>query len=98
MIIDVTEEDIRLGTQRDGSSCPIARAILREGPDRVFVGTEDIELRIGELPTTQEGLVPFFKTYAILADAPLPKSATRFIAAFDAGKPVKPTRFRILGI
>lgn len=98
MIIDVTEDDIRLGTKHDGTACPIARAILREGPDRVFVGGDEVEIRIGEKPAAQDGILALFKTYAILAEAPLPQTAIRFIAAFDSGKPVKPTRFRILGI
>lgn len=98
MIVNVTQEDIDTGTRGDGNSCPIALAILREGPDRVFVGADEAELRIGERPAAQDGILSMFKTYDILAEVPLPKTATRFIEAFDAGKPVKPTRFRILGI
>lgn len=78
----VTKEDIEKGIHRSISACPVARSIEAHG----FSG-----------PTVAKDWLNFRKAgafYRVLT----PRSASRFIVAFDKRRLVKPFTFEIKGI
>lgn len=82
MKFHVTKDDIKKGLRRSISGCPIARAIEAHG----FTG-----------PTVDGTHLNFRKAgafYRVLT----PRSASRFIRAFDKLRAVKPFTFEIKGI
>lgn len=82
MIIEVTQDDIDNGVPNDHCNCMVARAVRRQGfPDA----------------TAHCGTPPMVcKSTSIDApDWPLSQAVGRKMRAFDAGKKVKPFRFRL---
>ncbi len=77
MTIQVTAEDIAMGTRGWAYYCPIALAWKRQSGHRAAVSA-------GSLKDTHT-----------LQWHSLPRSAQRFIKAFDNGKPVEPFEFKI---
>jgi hypothetical protein len=80
--IDVTQEDIEAGKRRKVTTCPIARAA-----NRVFVKAARVntfEIRVAGMH--------------VFTGQPLPLRASRFVMAFDSGRPVKPFSFTIAGV
>jgi hypothetical protein len=76
--IEVTEADITRGIRRKPGSCPIAHAANRV-----------ISAPCSAWPTWGKAGPRLVGDY----DYDLPRSAYRFMRAFDAGKPVKPFTF-----
>ena len=84
--IEVQQQDILKGARQDCNLCPVARAIARKFPDAGIVGVTPgrAHLRF-RLPDE-----------TIFFSAKLPRSATRFIRAFDEGiKHVVPFNFML---
>lgn len=79
LIVDVTQDDIDNGIPGSGSSCPIARAVMRT-TDAICVG---VDTAILALSTNTDD-----RYY------PMTKRGQRFINYFDDGLPVQPTRLR----
>jgi hypothetical protein len=77
--IKVTKGDIERGIPMNCSRCPIALAANR-------AGLVDASVSYRVLWTGKDG---YSKRSAI------PRSALRFMAAFDKGRPVKPFSFRL---
>lgn len=87
MIIEVTQEDIDNGVPKDHCNCMVARAVRRQGfPDAT-----------AHCGCTETGTPPMVcKSTSIDApDWPLSRDVGRKMRAFDAGKKVKPFRFRL---
>jgi hypothetical protein len=80
ILIDVTQQHIDDGEPGHPWSCPIALALDAAG------------LRSPWVQITRWGIAS-----AVGPDprAPLSRRAAKFVDAFDAGQPVKPTRFRL---
>jgi hypothetical protein len=69
IIVDVTQEDIENGSRRNGTACPIARAVFRAtGADFVSVGLTKVAWKMAS---------------GIRYLASLPERATAFIIHFD---------------
>lgn len=77
-LVQVTPNDIRTGNRKCKSTCPVAKAIDRLGYCSVVFPDMLFCRELGSL-------------YPKLYKAP--RSVTRFVKAFDAGKPVKPFNF-----
>lgn len=82
MKVTVTAEDIANGIRVSCSGCPIALALKRErnGLPAMFAVTETY-VRFGDWPKPE---------------LPLSAEAKKFIADFDAGRPVQPATFELL--
>lgn len=79
-VIEVTQEDILQGANRDCVNCPIARAVRRATGNKC--------LRVGKFSIWDQRQVD--------ADGiPLPVVAKKWIAGFDSGYPVEPFAFEI---
>ena len=79
----VTKDDIQNGVANDAEACPVGRALSRHNFSSVEVGAV-------------EGEVSFYDQNRDEAvERRLPPKAAKFIAAFDAGKKVKPFKFHI---
>lgn len=81
MRIHVTQDDIRKGCRCNSALCPVARAVARATGQSTLAGSIDIR-----------SYTPTCRLYFRVKP---PKSVVRFIAAFDAGKPVKPFAFNL---
>lgn len=87
--IKVTQQHIDAGQPHSSVSCPIALAIS----DNEIA----LNLRVG-VGLTTANLYMWSQTDNSLhhvADAVMPQNAERFVAEFDAGKPVKPFEFNL---
>lgn len=79
--ITVLASDIEIGRARDCQRCPIAMAANRAfAPNRVEVDQEAITV---------------FGEHGYIKHAYLPKEATAFVYAFDAGVDVQPFAFDV---
>lgn len=76
--IEVTKEDIMRGMKKDCFSCPIARAMKRQGFTSVTVGRNQI------LASHADGSV---------VDVAAPKKVRVFVSRFDDGQYVEPFSF-----
>ena len=91
MKITVTQEDINEGSPQDPGSCPVALACIRE----LKLGkTDDIEVvenavAVGRSTANGDWVTKTYKP---------PVKVTKFIEAFDKGKPVKPFTFTLRGV
>lgn len=81
--ITVTEADIRKGKPKRCRACPIYLAARRAGLKRFIVGLSRLAIWNPKPCSTLDTL------------SELPAKAIRFIARFDAGKPVKPFSFNL---
>lgn len=81
MRIEVTEDDILEGVRNDGSSCPVAKAMVRATGDNWRVGPYVAEMRDGR--------------GRLLGDTYLPAEVGRFIYQFDHGETVRPFGFEV---
>jgi hypothetical protein len=59
MLINVTQEDIDKGCQRNSSNCPVARAIKRQTGQDVLVGAYQFGLMSGEKLWMPQGVQNF---------------------------------------
>lgn len=75
--VEVTKEHIKEGSPGVASCCPIARAVRVLGLESPRVYPDGI----------------YFGDYYCRQLVRLPRSASRFVNAFDAGKKVKPFNF-----
>jgi hypothetical protein len=82
MTIHVQQKHIDQGESRRSCFCPIALALADSFSDVIYasVGT-------GDFAVNRRGFN--------LLQSPLPESASKFVRAFDNGKPVKPFTFEI---
>jgi hypothetical protein len=82
VVVDQTAIDY--GAVRDCQKCPIARAVERTMPQWYGLQANGVGCAV-------------FDDYLIIEGTPipLPRSAQRFIARFDQGKPVKPFAFKV---
>lgn len=78
-LIIVTEDDIKQGTKKLVTKCPIALAAKRVLLEPVSVTYTHLEIGRGS-----KALLRY-----------LPKKASTFVDKFDDGKPVKPFKFSI---
>lgn len=76
--VKVTEWQIRQGKRLSEISCPIARSLVRDGWENVFVDSDTVS--IGK---DNDAVV-----YTVS------RRAKKFIRRFDEGKSVKPATFR----
>lgn len=91
LVIEVTAEDIRLGTPASACQCAIALAALRAlGED--FAGFLMAEAAGDEQPL-QVSLYENRAAHVPYAVYPLPPAAVSFIGRFDHGRPVEPFTF-----
>lgn len=92
LVIEVTAEDIRLGTPASACQCAIALAALRALGDGFagFLMAEDAG--IGE-ERLQVSLYENRAAHVPYAAYPLPPAAVSFIDRFDNGRPVEPFAF-----
>ena len=81
--VNVTASCIHWGCKKEGSSCPVARAIRKCLPNAWSVDVGDDELAV-----MSSGYTTWIKV-------PLPKKAREFIAAFDRGWEVRPFSFTL---
>lgn len=79
LTIDVTAEDIRLGSPQHSCKCPIARAFKRATGETVQVGNGSVSKQ------TKSG---YLRTH-------LPWEARQFITLFDVGREVEPITFEV---
>jgi hypothetical protein len=86
IIVKVTSVDILYGNAKEARLCPIALALKRVVKKPVSVG--DIVITIGSYQIIGSRLCGTTKYKA-------PTAVTRFVHAFDDGKPVKPFTFRL---
>lgn len=80
--VEVTQADIDKGLPNMGPTCPVAIAIARRVGYAVWVW--------------EERWLPLSARWTVLPMGPsyhVSRSATRFIRAFDRGKPVRPFIF-----
>lgn len=78
--ISVSAKDIRAGKRTSPEFCPIALATQRKLGAKTTVGSQDIYIYSNARRA---------KRYYV------PPAVRKFIGDFDAGRPVKPFRFRI---
>lgn len=80
--VTVTEDHIRRGVPQEPEFCPVALAL-----ETIFPASTHISVDEEAVDLTHEDLR--------FQSVELPRSATRFIRAFDSGKPVEPFSFRV---
>lgn len=76
--VEVGQELIDRGVQKDCSECPVALGISRN---------------TGRFVTVSRGLITFSRGNSFIGRVPTPASARAFIDDFDAGRPVSPFSF-----
>lgn len=93
--ISVTADDIQNGYRESNVECPIARAVRRQ----VLPSEPAPPLFMRRYLVVEPKVVYLWeatkKTDWRRSTLPLSRRAQRFVAAFDAGRPVKPFRFML---
>ena len=87
MKVFVSQEHIDIGRANDGNLCPIAHAIAEQHPNINKNLQYPVHVEGTTIVSTIKGTEKKNIRYAI------PRSAKRFISAFDNGRPVKPFNF-----